>query len=90
MKAAPNIPAALIQAGELHFSDGEFVGLAFSLLTLKTLKYSRMKIPDKISSSRNIKKTKRTFEGFRISVSSNRRKGNLAISVYFIKVIKHA
>ncbi len=45
-----------------------------------------MKATDRISSStNNIKKTKTSFDGFRISISSSRPNGNLAISIYFSK-----
>jgi hypothetical protein len=76
---------------DLIFSDVESVDLIFSEESVDlvfSLKYSAMKVTDRISSSRNnMKKTMRTFEGFRISVSSNRPKGNLAISVNFLKLL---
>ncbi len=74
----------MIQAAELHvglgflFLDDESVDLNFSL------RYSVMKVTDRISSTtNNIIKTKRALEGFRVSGSPKEPKGILAISVYF-------
>jgi hypothetical protein len=73
---------------DLIFSEGKFVGLIFSddeSVDLNfSLRYSAMKVMDRISSTtNNIIKTKRTLEGFRVSGSPKERKGILAISVYF-------